>query len=72
MLLEYFLFVILNNAMAFVNMRIFSLTFYILISLLLLNVTLRGVSNKPCLLSFFSLILDFTFHISIYELESFG
>ena len=28
--------------MAFVNMLIFSLTFYILISLLLLTVTLRG------------------------------
>ena len=54
MLLEYFLFFILNNAMAFVNMHIFSLTFYILIkSLFLLTVTLRGVSNKHCLLSLF-------------------
>ena len=39
--------------MAFVNMHIF-FTFYILTSLLLLTVTLRGVSNKHCLLSLFS------------------
>ena len=45
--------------MAFVNMHIFSLTFYILMSLLLMTVTLRGVSNKHCLLSFFSFFSDF-------------
>ena len=60
MLLELFLFVILNNAMAFVNMHIFSLTLFPFDkSLLLLTVTLRGVSNKHCsnkhcLLSLFS------------------
>ena len=52
-----FLLVILNNAMAFVNMHIF-FTFYILISLLLLTVTLRGVSNKHCLLSLFSFCIS--------------
>ena len=37
--------------MAFVNMHIFSLTFlHFDMSLLLLTVTLRGVSNKHCLL----------------------
>ena len=48
MLLELFPFVILNNAMAFVYAYLcFDM------SLLLLDVTLRGVSNKHCLLSFF-------------------
>ena len=56
MLLELFPFVILNNAMAFVYAYFFTdfLCFDIM-SLLLLTVTLRGVSNKHCLLSFFSL-----------------
>ena len=50
-----FLFVIHNNATAFVNMHIFSLIVLNFdISLLLLTVTLRGVSNKHCLLSLFS------------------
>ena len=41
--------------MAFVNMHIFSLTFlHFDKSLLLLTVSLRGVSNKHCLLSLFS------------------
>ena len=62
MLLELFPFVILNNAMAFVNAYIqclhgpvnwFSLTFCVLIRLLLLTVTLRGVSNKHCLMPLF-------------------
>ena len=53
MLLELFPFVILNNAMAFVYMHIFSLTLCFDMSLLLLTVTLRGVSNKHCLLSLF-------------------
>ena len=52
MLLELFLFVILNYAMAFVNKHIFSLT----LSLLLLTVTLRAVSNKHCLLSLVSFL----------------
>ena len=43
--------------MAFVYMHIFSLTFAFDLSLLLLNVTLRGVSNKHCLLSLFSFTL---------------
>ena len=45
--------------MAFVYMHIFSLTFAFDMSLLLLNVTLRGVSNKHCLLSLFSFKLSF-------------
>ena len=51
MLLEQFLFVILNNAMAFVNMHIFSLTLHFDMSLLLLTVTLRGylISIAYCL-----------------------
>ena len=61
MLLEQFLFVILNNAMAFVNMHIFSLDFlHFDKSLLSLTVTLRGVSNKHCLLSLF--------HFNLYRL----
>ena len=55
MLLESFLFAILNNAMAFVNIHIFFSDFlHFDKSLLLLTVTLRGVSNKHCLLSLFS------------------
>ena len=41
--------------MAFVYMHIFSRLLRFDMSLLLLNVTLRGVSNKHCLLSLFSL-----------------
>ena len=52
MLLELFPFVILNNAMAFVYAYFFSDFFSFEMSLLLLTVTLRGVSNKHCLLYF--------------------
>ena len=60
MLLELFPFVILNNAMAFVYAYYFSdfLCFDIM-SLLLLTVTLRVVSNRHCLLSFFSFLQVF-------------
>ena len=56
MLLELFPFVILNNAMTFVYAYFFSDFLCFDMSLLLLTVTLRGggVSNKHCLLSFFS------------------
>ena len=57
MLLELFPFVILNNAMAFVYAYFFSDFLCFEISLLLLTVTLRGVSNKHCLL-YFSFISD--------------
>ena len=58
MLLELFHFVILDNAMAFVYAYFFSDFLCFDMSLLLLTVTLRGVSNKHlsnkhCLLSFF-------------------
>ena len=61
MLLELFSYVNFINAMAFVYAYIlsafkcFSLTFCIILIqvLLLLTVTLRGVSNKHCLLPFF-------------------
>ena len=46
MLLELFPFVALNNAMGHDG-------FYILISFSLLTITVRGVSNKHCLLPFF-------------------
>ena len=46
MLLELFPFVTLNNAMGHDG-------FYILISFSLLIITVRGVSNKHCLLPFF-------------------
>ena len=62
MLLELFHFVIFNNAMAFVNtcMHIFFSDFlHFDKSLLLLTVTLRGVSNKHCLLSLFSFIMRY-------------
>ena len=59
MLLELFPFVILNNAMAFVYAYFFSDFLRFDMSLLLLTVTLRGVSNKHCLLSLFSLFLYF-------------
>ena len=49
MLLELFPFVILNNAMAFV----YAYFLHFDLSLLLLTVTLQGVSNKHCLSSFF-------------------
>ena len=43
--------------MAFVYMHIFSLRFLSFdMSLLLLSVTLRGVSNKHCLLSLFFIV----------------
>ena len=54
MLLELLPFVILNNAMALVYMHIFSDFLCFDTSLLLLTVTLRGVSNKHGLLSLFS------------------
>ena len=54
MLLELFPFVILNNAMAFVYAYFFSDFLRFDMSLLLLTVTMRGVSNKHCLLSLFS------------------
>ena len=57
MLLELFPFVILNNAMAFVYAYFFSDFLRFEMSLLLLTVTLRGVSNKHCLL-YFSLYLQ--------------
>ena len=67
MLLKLFSFVNFHNAMAFVYAYIqcldgpvnwFSLTFCILIQVfLLLIVTLRGVSNKHCLLPLFHYIL---------------
>ena len=53
MLLVLFPFVILNNAMAFVYAYFFSDFLCFDMSLLLLTVTLWGVSNKHCLLSFF-------------------
>ena len=63
MLLELFPFVSLNNAMAFVYMHIFSLTFCFDMSLLLLTVTLWGVSNKHCLLPLF-------FHFACFDIFS--
>ena len=48
--------------MAFVDMHIFSRDFlHFDMSLLLLTFTLRGVSNKHCLLSLFSFIHKFAF-----------
>ena len=45
--------------MAFVDMHIFSHDFlHFDMSLLLLTFTLRGVSNKHCLLSLFSFVLS--------------
>ena len=45
--------------MAFVDMHIFSRDFlHFDMSLLLLTFTLRGVSNKHCLLSLFSFLFD--------------
>ena len=61
MLLELFPFVILNNAMAFVYAYFLSDFFSFEMSLLLLIVTLRGVSNKNCLL-YFSFNLCFKMH----------
>ena len=60
MLLELFPFVILNNAMAFVYAYLYSAligqsTGFLF---LLLTVTLRGVSNKHCLLPLFHLFVD--------------
>ena len=55
MLLELFPFVIRNNTMAFVYAYYFSDFLAFDMRLLLLTVTLRGVSNKHCLLSLFSL-----------------
>ena len=59
MLLELFPFVILNNAMAFVYAYFFSDFLCFDMSLLLLIVTLQGVSNKHCLLSFFFIFNHF-------------
>ena len=53
MLLELFPFVILNNAMAFVYAYFFSDFLRFDMSLLLLTVTLRRLSNKHCLLPLF-------------------
>ena len=58
MLLMLFPFVILKNAMAFVYAYFFSDFLRFDMSLLLLTVTLRGVSNKHCLLSLFSLSFE--------------
>ena len=57
MLLELFPFVILNNVMAFVYAYFFLDFLGFDMSLLLLTVTMRGVSNKHCLLSLFSFFL---------------
>ena len=52
--------------MAFVNMHIISLIFlHFDMSLLLLTVTLRGVSNKHCLLSLFSFYLSKVMNMEI-------
>ena len=59
MLLELFPFVILNNAMAFVYAYFFSDFLRFDMSLFLLTVTMRGVSNKHCLLSLFSFFFGF-------------
>ena len=56
MLLELFPFVILNNAMAFAYAYFFSDFLRFNMSLLLLTLTMRGVSNKHCSLSLFSLV----------------
>ena len=57
--------------MAFVNMHIFSLDFlHFDTSLLLLTVTLRGVSNKHCLLSFFSFFSPFLDEIHVSKQNS--
>ena len=58
MLLELFPFVILYNVMAFIYAYFFSDFLRFDPSLLLLTVTLRGVSNKHCLLSLFSFQLN--------------
>ena len=55
MLLELFPFVILNHVIAFIYAYFFHDFLRFDMSLLLLTVTLRGVSNKHCLLSLFSL-----------------
>ena len=52
-----FPFVLLNNAMVFVYVYFFSDFLCFDMSLILSTVTVRGVSNKHCLLSFFSLCL---------------
>ena len=59
MLLELLPFVILNNAMAFVYAYFFSNFLHFDTSLLLLTVTMRGVSNKHCLFSFFIFLVMF-------------
>ena len=56
MLLELFPFEILNNAIGFVYVFFLSDFLRFDMSLLLLIVTLPGVSNKHCLLSFFFII----------------
>ena len=51
--------------MAFVNMHIYFFLFlHFDTSLLLLTVTLRGVSNKHCLLSLFSFHIDLTLPVA--------
>ena len=67
MLLELFSFVILKNAMAFLYAYFFSDFLRFDTSLLLLTVTLPGVSNKHCLLSLYSLTL-ITCHLIVYQL----
>ena len=57
MLLELFPFVILNNVMALIYAYFFSDFLRFDMSFLLLTVTLRGVSNKHCLLSLFSFFI---------------
>ena len=62
--LELFPFVILNNPMAFVYAYFFSDFLCFEMSLLLLTVTLRGVSNKHCLLYFSLAFIQTCIHSS--------
>ena len=63
MLIELFPFVILNNAMAFVYAYFFSDFLRFDMSLLLLTVAIRGVSNKHCLLSLFFIIIKYATYL---------
>ena len=58
MLLELFPFLILNNARVLYICKFFSDFLCFDMSLLFVTVTLRGVSNKHCLLSLFSLFFS--------------
>ena len=73
MLLEYFLFVILNRVMPWLLLIciFFSDFLHLDMSLLLLTVTLRGVSNKHCLLSLFSFLSNLHKNLCCgYSIES--